>query len=1176
MGNQLSGTAPQIIQPVEYYLNDITNSELLSFDCSLGSTRFFKVARVKLHSIRSQTGTHSNSTFDNYNGFGPSSLGVAKVFVTNDLSLPFNTHKQRIEYLKNVLRENANALPFAKVRVIETKSVILLRQYVKFNLYDRLSTRPFLTLFEKKWICFQLLKSIQNIHQRGICHGDIKLENILVTSFLWVLLTDFASFKPVYLPEDNPADFSYFFDTSRRRTCNVAPERFICEGFSQGDSLPSGGNSPSGITSGSSNTLTPQMDLFSLGCVLAELFSEDSSIHSLFDLSGLLSYRAKDKLCEGPTKVINSLTDENLKTMIWNLIELDPCLRNSTSQHLRELTPSLFPSYFQSLFEYISGMLQMSADGKIAKLSRDLSSLVVMIVEEDAQGLILLLVIVTSSIRSLKHVYAKVTALRLLCDIIRANVSVMSVYILDRILPYLMAVLNDKNSRVRSEAIDSLTFALSCVEDIPPSNNNVFPDYILPILCQITTDKSVLVRITLASQLPTLAQISLKFLTSSSNYTTELNILQDTFQSIVSHLLTDTENAVKITLLSSDISKLCSFFGRQKTNDIILSHIVTFLNDKEGFQLRCAFFDSIVPISIYLGSQSSSILKPLLQQGLADSEETVIHKTLTSLSNLVELNVFDLKEVDNKDTVFELIAEVMPLMCHPNLWIRNSLIQFILNFAAKLSTTVMHCQLMPLIEPYLKRKISDLKYVVLLLDSMEEPIPRCIYNTIVLRKNTILDLDQAIDFAMKRKMVRSLQRGSSTAIADLSRETPVLFVQLLNEGLTDKTEEKILKLSDLMRKILKSMKSLPEKRFTETNKIRIDKKNRKLGNVKLADHVKHYEFRNRERHLGSNMNEEWLQMFGSDSQRGSTDSSLDIEGSQSEDIMDDDDTLTIPIAREAKESVSEKVVIQCPPCVNKLNTLIDHKRDYYFEMISTSFGVAELSLNGKRGASSYRPKGILIAHLQEHSAAINQVMSIQDTSLFVTCSNDGNVKLWDAAKMEEGKSIINRSRQTFCSNPHSAVEGMTFCSAFATIITYTATNTIYLLQIEGMSSKLRNLQRLNNINKNTTASITDISSISPHAFILASSDSKVNAYDLRQPLYSPVLSLSLSPFEGLISSINGCEYCVFCGTANGVVATFDIRFSLRANTMSYPTRQTIKRLLFTADGLYSSVHGNNE
>jgi len=34
-----------------------------------------------------------------------------------------------------------------------------------------------------------------------VCHGDIKSENVMVTSWNWVLLTDFASFKPTYLPE---------------------------------------------------------------------------------------------------------------------------------------------------------------------------------------------------------------------------------------------------------------------------------------------------------------------------------------------------------------------------------------------------------------------------------------------------------------------------------------------------------------------------------------------------------------------------------------------------------------------------------------------------------------------------------------------------------------------------------------------------------------------------------------------------------------------------------------------------------------------------------------------------------------------------------------------------------------------------------------------------------------
>jgi len=60
---------------------------------------------------------------------------------------------------------------------------------------------------------------------------------------------DFSPFKPVYIPEDNPANFDFFFDTSMRRYCNLAPERF----YSEQTGYDSKGN------------VTPEMDVFSIG-----------------------------------------------------------------------------------------------------------------------------------------------------------------------------------------------------------------------------------------------------------------------------------------------------------------------------------------------------------------------------------------------------------------------------------------------------------------------------------------------------------------------------------------------------------------------------------------------------------------------------------------------------------------------------------------------------------------------------------------------------------------------------------------------------------------------------------------------------------------------------------------------------------------------------------------------
>ena len=86
-------------------------------------------------------------------------------------------------------------------------------QYAHATLHDRVSTRPFLTAIEKRWFAFQLLHALAECHARGVTHGDIKRRERPRDELGWAFLSDFATFKPAALPADNPADYSYFFDT---------------------------------------------------------------------------------------------------------------------------------------------------------------------------------------------------------------------------------------------------------------------------------------------------------------------------------------------------------------------------------------------------------------------------------------------------------------------------------------------------------------------------------------------------------------------------------------------------------------------------------------------------------------------------------------------------------------------------------------------------------------------------------------------------------------------------------------------------------------------------------------------------------------------------------------------------------------------------------------------------
>lgn len=174
------------------------------------------------------------------------------------------------------------------VRSISKKTgshpVYLIRQHINSNLHDRALTRPLLTSMEKLWLVFQLLKCIELCHANGIVHGDVKPENVLCTSWNYLILTDFAFYKPTLIPDDDPADFQYYFDTMGRRSCYVAPERFVRKDKHASCAPSDSGNE----SSKQSVALSPWMDIFSLGCTIAEMYL-DCKV-SLLDLPGMHAY----------------------------------------------------------------------------------------------------------------------------------------------------------------------------------------------------------------------------------------------------------------------------------------------------------------------------------------------------------------------------------------------------------------------------------------------------------------------------------------------------------------------------------------------------------------------------------------------------------------------------------------------------------------------------------------------------------------------------------------------------------------------------------------------------------------------------------------------------------------------------------------------------------------------
>lgn len=322
---------------------------------------------------------------------------------------------------------------------------------------------------------------------------------------------------------------------------------------------------------------------------------------------------------------------------------------------------------------------------------------------------------------------------------------------LDRVLPYLVSLLNRPEScdLIKSSTLLCLTQVLLQVDTITPSNSSLFPEYLIPNLKHLVNDPSEFVRATLGKCIGSLALTSKRFLNLAqvinqknrverdnkqinsndpvdnfeSSYDYNINELHRQFQEIVISLLTDSSTVTKRSLLTS-LPDLSKFFGRLKTNDILLSHILTYLNEND-YILRASFFEHVVDINTDTGPVSvEEYILPMMMQALADSEEFVCTRVITALTEIIK------KEILKEHKLWELIAAVIVLLSHPNSWIRRASTQLVVTVSQVLPTTDVWCILYPALRKFLRCDIEELNENSI-LTNLEAPIPRIVYEAAI-------------------------------------------------------------------------------------------------------------------------------------------------------------------------------------------------------------------------------------------------------------------------------------------------------------------------------------------------------------------------------------------------------------------------------------------------------------
>uniref|UniRef100_A0A915PPG6 non-specific serine/threonine protein kinase n=1 Tax=Setaria digitata TaxID=48799 RepID=A0A915PPG6_9BILA len=1028
MGNVLSAQIPNHILTVEAYLSDIPDVEYIE---SLGSTRFMKVARVD----------HTE---------GPS---VLKVFLLQDPSFSIDPYRDQVIQIRDLLCNAYNCCPFRRVYVT-SRCVILARPFQKHTLYDRLSTRPFLMDIEKRWIAYHLFKALAQCECAEVCHGDIKTQNILVSSYNWVQITDFASFKPASIPSDDPSYFTFFFDTSRRLSCYLAPERFCTsQELNLHPNLP-------GEFMDVSKGLTHAMDIFSLGCVLVELFTEGQCP---FTYELLVKYKhASDAEAQMMIQKIQGQMPEEFRRLIGLMLHRNPAKRPKASVLVRKYSPLLFPPVFDHfLYDYVNAFRpkyvqtsvsleepqtseSMDSEDAIAKLSFDMSVIVEKLSSkaeingkpyDQTTGTLLTLALVTSNTRTLKSLTAKFEAMKLL----HKYVPLMDASIVaDRILPYLVEMISDNIVQVKCEAIYSVTSLLTSFNEVPRYETRLFIDYLFPRLKFVSLDKNPLVRITLAQNLGDLAEASFRFIHEGQNILTEdllsgsmvtgvddkereeqlarqeTRALQQTVVDIFVNLC-DSDNTVKHSVVTAkSLVKLCHFFDRRKgrnySTDVLLSHLITFLNDKVDWRLRASFFECCPVIAHFVGRQSTYILKSLLQQGLHDYEEFVQLRTLCCICQLCEQDLLD------KPAIYDLLNDIIPFLAHPNEYLRIATLNILSTLDAKFSVADILCKVMPAVEPYIKERLIKLRNKFVVTASLRPHIPRSIWNYVV----NVSPVKPLLDFIADKQIYIALDGGPDSMFATSRKYHPVSaqlessLKHLENLGLDHNIEDKLVRFENIITRMIDFRTSLDAAGT-----------NLKLGTIDLKKtEAKLHVF-----DLSSDPKTACVKIISADGQYPVEWKNIyDDVNAIAPSFGEPSGVLTISELRESTECVlstsdfpnymaDHSFAVRSSACKIMLSELLTHKRERYTKRQRLHpiiySGSSSANSNSSLPLPSIRVGSNFVSHLHEHKAGVNKLAQSPSGCYFASAGADGLVKLWSLNRIQGNLSMTVRADATF-------------------------------------------------------------------------------------------------------------------------------------------------------------------
>lgn len=827
------------------------------------------------------------------------------------------------------------------------------------------------------------------------------------------------------------------------------------------------------------------------------------------------------------------------------------------------------------------------------------------------EGMVLIASLLCSCIRSVKQPQLRRAAVLLLKS--------SSLYIddddrLQHVLPYVIAMLSDPAAIVRCAALETLCDILALVRDFPPSDAKIFPEYILPMLSMLPDDPEESVRICYASNVYKIALTAYRFLLRSQSLTeaetfnkltlsqkeqsltlestgkkngengdTQLIQLRKSIAEVVHELVMGPKQTPNIRrALLQDIGHLCYFFGQRQSNDFLLPILPAFLNDRDE-QLRAAFYGQIVYVCYFVGQRSvEEYLLPYIEQALSDVMEAVIVNALECLAMLCRSGFL------RKRILLDMIERAFPLLCYPIQWVRRAAVKFIAESSQSLGSVDSFVYLSPVLRPFLLREPASLSSEMSLLSCLKPPVSKLVFYQVLenARSSDMLERQRKIWY-------NSTPNSNQWETAEHSRRVPGDLNPTKNIKYAGGTTQKASSQDTEDVSKLRTGSS-----FTSPN----------LADVKdssfVSDKMQFSGFISPQVINGSSTLYEGpsegipLYSFPTDKHAGGAVSagpdsllhwnSVGVESS----CMPWLDPVSNSV--ESSQVAPPKLVSGSFYDISNSSKLIPRSskdsdaRENRFQDVGvsdtlkgpTSIASDEPPHSDVTGSTSYgrapsipdtgwKPRGVLVAHLQEHRSAVNELVVSNDQNFFISTSDDSTVKIWDTRKLE--KDISFRSRLTYHLNGSRALCA-TMLRGMAQVVVGACDGTLHMFSVDyisrGLGSVVERYSGIADIKKkeigegailsllNCSASDSSIS----QTILYSTLRCGIHLWDTRAN--SVTWNFRAIPEEGYISSLvmGQCGNWFVSGSSRGVLTLWDLRFLLPVNSWKYSTVCPIERM----------------